>query len=267
MNKKILIPVAAVIALLIVSVLYFEVFRHIGEGKTRITGSGTIEVTEIDMSSKLAGRITSITRDEGQAVKLGEVLVRIAYEELGAQRLSLVANLANARTNLERVKDLYKSGSISKRDYDNAVTMFRVAESGFKQINATIGNAVIVSPINGVVLEKNLEIGEIVFPGTPVLTIADITDTWIKIYVSEIEMGRVKLGQKAYVTVDSYPNKKFEGKVTAISSKAEFTPKTIQTADERVKLMFAIKIAVPNPKQELKPGMPADAYIAIGERP
>jgi HlyD family secretion protein len=117
------------------------------------------------------------------------------------------------------------------------------------------------------VLEKNLEIGEIVFPGTPVLTIADIRDTWIKIYVGEIQMGRVKLGQKAFVSVDSYPNKKFEGRVTSISSKAEFTPKTIQTADERVKLMFAVKIAVPNPQQELKPGMPADAYILTGEKP
>jgi len=267
MNKKVLIPLAVVITLVIASVLYFQVFRHGGEDKTRIKGSGTIEVTEIDLGSKLAGRITNIAKNEGQEVKLGEVLVRIAYEELGAQRLSLIANLNNARTNLDRVKDLYNTGSISKKDYDNTITAYRVAESGFKQINATIDNAVIVSPINGVVLEKNLEIGEIVFPGTPVLTIADIRDTWIKIYVGEIQMGRVKLGQKAFVSVDSYPNKKFEGRVTSISSKAEFTPKTIQTADERVKLMFAVKIAVPNPQQELKPGMPADAYILTGEKP
>ncbi len=265
MNKKILIPVAVVIALVTASVLYFQVFRHGIEDETRIKGSGTIEVTEIDLGSKLAGRITNIAKNEGQEVKLGEVLVRIAYEELGAQRLSLVANLTNARTNLERVRDLYKTGSISKKEYDNAITAFQVAESGFKQINATIDNAAILSPINGVVLEKNLEIGEIVFPGTPVLTIADITDTWIKIYVNEIQMGRVKLGQAAFVSVDSYPNKKFKGRVTSISSKAEFTPKTIQTADERVKLMFAVKITVPNPKQELKPGMPADAYIVTGE--
>ena len=267
MNKKVLIPLAAVITLVIASVLYFQVFRHGGEDKIRIKGSGTIEVTEIDLGSKLAGRIISIAKDEGQAVKLGEVLVRIAYEELGAQRLSVIANLTNAKKNLDRGIDLYKSGSISKKDYDNIETLYRVAKAGYDQINATIDNAVIVSPINGVVLEKNLEIGEIVFPGTPVLTIADITDTWIKIYVNEIQMGRVKLGQKAFVSVDSYPNKKFGGRVTSISSKAEFTPKTIQTADERVKLMFAVKIAVPNPHQELKPGMPADAHILTGGKP
>ncbi|OHD67126.1 MAG: hypothetical protein A2W19_03755 [Spirochaetes bacterium RBG_16_49_21] len=267
MNKKKLIPAAVVVAVLVSSVLYFEVFRYWGEDKTRIEGSGTLEVTEIDISSKLAGRITSIAKDEGQEVKQGEILVKLAYEELDAQRLSVIANLNNARTNLERIRDLYKTGSVSKKDYDNVVTAYRVALSGYEQINATIENAVLASPISGVVLEKNLEIGEIAFPGTPVLTIADITDIWIKIYVSEIQIGRVKLGQKAFVTVDAHPNKEFVGRVVTISDKAEFTPKTIQTRDERVKLMFAVKIAVPNPKQELKPGMPADAYIITGGKP
>jgi HlyD family secretion protein len=267
MNKKRLIPVAVVVAVLVLSVLYFDVFRYWGENKSRIEGSGTIEVTEIDISSKLAGRITRIAKDEGQEVKRGEVLVRLAYEELSAQRLSMIASLTNARTNLERIRELYRTGSVSKKDYDNVVTAYRVALSAYDQINATIDNAVIESPINGVVLEKNLEIGEIAFHGTAILTIADVTDTWIKIYVNEVQMGRVKLGQKAFISVDSYPNKKFEGTVVTISDKAEFTPKTIQTKDERVKLMFAVKISLPNPRQELKPGMPADAYIVTGAKP
>ncbi len=264
MNKKKIIPIAVVVAVLTISILYFEVFRYIGEDGSRIEGSGTIEVTEVDISSKLAGRITSITRDEGDSVKHGEVLVRIAYDELDAQRLSVIANLNNAKKNMERVRDLYKSGSVSKKDYDNMEMMYRVAKAGYDQINATIDNAVIVSPVDGVVLEKNLEIGEIVFPGTPVLTVADIKDTWIKIYVNEKQLGRVKLGHKAEISVDSFPKKTFTGKVVSISDKAEFTPKTIQTKDERVKLMFAVKIAVPNPEQELKPGMPADAIIITG---
>ena len=236
------------------------------EDGSRIEGSGTIEVTEIDISSKLAGRIIAIARDEGEQVKHGEVLVRIAYDELDAQRLSVIANLNNAKKNMDRVRDLYKSGSVSKKDFDNMETMYRMAKAGNEQINAAIDNAVIASPIDGVVLEKNLEIGEIAFPGTPVLTVADIKNTWIKIYVNEKQMGRVKLGQKAVITVDSFPDKKFTGNVVSISNKAEFTPKTIQTKDERVKLMFAVKIAVPNPDQELKPGMPADAFIMTGEK-
>jgi HlyD family secretion protein len=265
MNKKKLIPIAIVVTVLTLSVLYFEVFRYIGEDGSRIEGSGTIEVTEVDISSKLAGRIISITRDEGEPVKHGEVLVRIAYEELDAQRLSIIANLNNAKKNMERVKDLYKSGSVSKKDYDNMEMMYHVAKAGYDQINAVIDNAVIASPIDGVVLEKNLEIGEIAFPGTPVLTVADLKDTWIKIYVNEKQLNRVKLGQKAIATIDS-SEKKFIGKVVSISNKAEFTPKTIQTKDERVKLMFAVKIAIANPGMELKPGMPADAFIVTGEK-
>jgi HlyD family secretion protein len=265
MNKKKIIPIAVVAAAVTLSVLYFEVFRYIGKDGNRIEGSGTIEVTEVDISSKLAGRIINIARDEGEQVRHGEVLVRIAYEELDAQRLSVIANLNNAKKNMERVRDLYKSGSISKKDFDNMETMYRVAKAGYDQINAVIENAVIASPIDGVVLEKNLEIGEIAFPGTPVLTVADIKGTWIKIYVNEKQLNRVKLGQKAFVTIDS-SEKKFSGKVASISNKAEFTPKTIQTKDERVKLMFAVKIAIPNPDMELKPGMPADAYIEAGEK-
>jgi HlyD family secretion protein len=266
MNKKKIIPVAVVVVILTLAVLYFEVFRKLGQDGSRLEGSGTIEVTEIDISSKLAGRIITIARDEGEAVRHGEVLVRIAYDELDAQRLSVIANLNNAQRNMDRVRDLYKSGSVSKKDYDNMETLYRMAKAGYEQINAAIGNAVIASPIDGVVLEKNLEIGEIAFPGTPVLTVADIQDTWIKIYVSEPQLGQVKLGQKAIITVDSFPDRKFSGTVVSISNRAEFTPKTIQTKDERVKLMFAVKISVPNQDQSLKPGMPADAYIIKGEK-
>ncbi len=266
MDKRKLIPIAVIVVALTISVLYFEVFRHIKTDGSRIEGSGTIEVTEIDIGSKLMGRIVSIAKDEGEAVTQGEVLVRIAYAELDAQRLSVIANLNNAKKNMERVRALYKSGSVSKKDFDNMEALYRTAKAGHEQINAAIDNAAIASPIDGVVLEKNLEIGEIAFPGTPVLTVADIEETWIKIYVNETEMGRVKLGQKAVVTVDSFPDKEFRGNVVSISNKAEFTPKTIQTKDERVKLMFAVKIAVPNPNQDLKPGMPADASIITGEK-
>ena len=86
---------------------------------------------------------------------------------------------------------------------------------------------------------------------------------WIKIYIDEKKLGFVKLGQKAYVQVDSFSGRKFPGEVVYISNKAEFTPRTIQTKDERVKLMYAVKIAIENPEMELKPGMPADATILL----
>lgn len=119
------------------------------------------------------------------------------------------------------------------------------------------------SPIPGVVLTKNVEGGEVVNPGTPVVTVGDIDNLWMNIYVPETQTGLVKLGQLVRVTVDSFPNRNFTGKVTFISSKSEFTPKTIQTEEERVKLVYRVKVSLENTQQQLKPGMPADAEIQL----
>jgi membrane fusion protein YbhG len=128
---------------------------------------------------------------------------------------------------------------------------------------AQLGYTVLRSPQAGVVLRKHVEPGEIVAAGTPVVTIADLDNIWVKIYIPEPQLGRVKLGQAAEVTTDSYRGKVYRGKVTFINSEAEFTPKNIQTPEERVKLVFAAKIGLENPNQELKPGMPADARIML----
>lgn len=263
--KKKFIPLIVVAAVLMLSVLYFEVFRHAGGNNGKIEGSGTIEVTEVEISSKIAGRVIEVTREEGEKARKGELIVRLDYDELSAQRSAARANFVNARKNLERARRLFNSGSVSKRDYDNAVAAHTVAKGNYDRVRASIENAIIFSPIKGTVLERNLEPGEMAFPGTPILTLADLKRTWIRIYVKETELGYVKIGQKAEVFVDSFPDTPFPGKVVAISNRAEFTPKTIQTKDERVKLMFAVKIAMDNPDEKLKPGMPADALIITGE--
>jgi HlyD family secretion protein len=261
--KKRLIPLIVAALALLIATLYFEVFRHLGEDSSVIEGSGTIEVTEIEIASKIAGRVVSIPKEEGTSVQQGELIVKLEYDELNAQRISARASLVNAEKNLKRIRDLYKTGSVSKKDLDNAETAYRVARANFDRISATIGNAVIYAPIDGIVLEKNLEVGEMAFPGTPIATIANLSKPWIKIYVNERRLGLVKLGQRADIFVDTYPDRPFRGKVIAISNRAEFTPKTIQTKEERVKLMFAVKIAVENPELILKPGMPADAVILL----
>jgi HlyD family secretion protein len=128
---------------------------------------------------------------------------------------------------------------------------------------ATFAYTTLTSPINGVVLRKHVEPGEVVAAGTPIVTIADLDDIWVRIYVPETQLGRVKLGQTGEVTTDSYRGKIYRGRVIYVSSEAEFTPKTIQTFEERVKLVFAVKVKVDNPAQELKPGMPADVRLAL----
>ncbi len=261
-NKKI-IPIAVMIAVVTLATLYFEVFRHIGENEDVISGSGTIEVTEIDISSKIAGRVSEIPRGEGADVKKGDLLVQLQYDELSAQRVSAVANFRNAEKNYKRLRDLYRTGSVSRRDLDNAEAAYRVAKASMDNVDAAIDYAVLYSPIDGIVLDTSLEPGEMAFPGTPVLTVADLTKPWMYLYVNEQKLGFVQIGQKVEVSVDSFPEKIFDGKVVSISNKAEFTPKTIQTREERVKLVFAVKVAIENKEMILKPGMPADAEILI----
>ena len=127
--------------------------------------------------------------------------------------------------------------------------------------NAQLSYTVLRSPQAGVVLRKHVEPGEMIAAGTPAVTLADLGNIWLKIYIPEPQLGRVKLGQTAEVRTDSYPGKVYRGTVSFISSEAEFTPKNIQTQEERVKLVFAVKIRLENPNQELKPGMPADAVL------
>jgi HlyD family secretion protein len=244
MKRKKIIPL--IIALLFVTgvTLYFEVFRHMTGRRRGIEGSGTIEVAEVDLASKIAGRVLELSAEEGQDVMKGKLLVRLSSDELGAQRLSALASLRNAEKNLERIEHLYRTGAVSQRDYDNAVTAHRVARAGYDYIAETIGETVIYAPMNGTVLERNLEPGELAFPGTPVMTLADLSRPWIRIYVREQDLGLVKNGQRAEITVDSFPGRKFAGRVSHIASRAEFTPRTIQTKEERVKLVFAVKIMI-----------------------
>lgn len=128
---------------------------------------------------------------------------------------------------------------------------------------AQLGYTTLRSPQAGVVLRKHVEPGEIIAAGTPAVTLADLGNIWLKVYIPEPDLGRVKLGQKAEIRTDTYPGKVYPGTVTFVSSEAEFTPKNIHTPEERVKLVFAVKISVDNPSQELKPGMPADARILL----
>lgn len=241
--------------------ILFEIYRKVEDARITMEYNGTIEVVEIDLSSKIGGRVLGLPKAEGEDVVKGEVVAELEYDELSAQKNSAKANLENSRKNYERAKSLYAKGAISQSDYDNARTAFDVATAAFDQISANITNALITSPVSGTVLTANLEVGEMAFPGTPVVTVADLSRPWIYVYVKERELGLVKIGRKAYATVDSYPDKKFSGKVVSISNKAEFTPKTIQTKDERVKLVFRVKVALDNSGGELKPGMPADVVI------
>ena len=128
-----------------------------------------------------------------------------------------------------------------------------------------LGYATLASPLSGVVLSENIEPGEYVAAGTPVITVGDLSQVWLRAYINETDLGRVKVGQSVRVTTDTDPNKGYPGRVSFLASQAEFTPKNVQTEKERVKLVYRVKIDIPNPDRELKPGMPADAEIQVGQ--
>lgn len=119
----------------------------------------------------------------------------------------------------------------------------------------------LASPINGVVLSDSVEPGEYVAPGTAIVTVADTSRVWLRAFVNETDLGRIKLGQAVDVSTDTFPGKTYRGTLVFIASEAEFTPKTVQTHKERVKLVFRVKIDLDNSLGALKPGMPADAVL------
>jgi HlyD family secretion protein len=263
-KRKVIIPVILLIA--VVGTVLFFIFRDKGDENV-VSGTGTIEATEVDVSLKLSGKILEMKVGEGDMVVEGDLLAVVKAEELKARRIGAVALFNEAEINLRRARSLYNAGGISKMDLDRAESVYLQAKSSLEYIDAALVDMKLYAPISGVVTGKNLEVGETAFPGVALLTLADLRLVWIKIYVAEPVMGLVNLGDEARVSVDSYPGRTFTGTVTFISQEPEFTPKNVQTQEERTKLVFAVKIELENEDFALKPGMPADAEILLsGER-
>jgi multidrug resistance efflux pump len=137
------------------------------------------------------------------------------------------------------------------------------AEAALDVVQAQLSKLSVSSPMNGVVASSHAEVGEIAQPGAPVLTVTQLDKVTLTAYVPESKIGLVKLGQKAEISVDSYPDYSFIGEVVFISPQAQFTPRNVQLKEEREKTVFPVKIELPNPEQKLKPGMPADALVIV----
>ena len=137
------------------------------------------------------------------------------------------------------------------------------AQESLKLARIILEYTTLYAPFSGVILVRNAELGEDMQPGTPVFTLADLDHVWLRAYVNETDIGRVRFGQAALITTDSYPGNKYVGRISMISENAEFTPKSVETHAERVTLVYRIRIDIENQSHELKPGMPADATIEL----
>lgn len=329
MSKKVLIiPFIAVIAL---AAIYISQQASLPDPNT-ILLSGNIEVTEVDISFKIPGRVVTRFASEGQKIGKGEEIAFLEPEELeqevllreaevSAAEAALLelregylpeeisqasavlqqaqANFNRLQSDYDRQKTLFEGDVISNREFDMSSSAYEVAKAKVYEANeklallkrgirkekiaqaaanvskaqqalalakTRLGYSKIYSPISGYVLSDNVQSGEYVSPGTPVVTIANLKDVWLRAYIDERDLGKIKLGQTVKISVDSYPDKVYLGKVTFISSEAEFTPKNVQTEKERVTLVYRIKVDVANDNLELKPGMPADGIIVLDEQ-
>jgi len=219
-------------------------------------------------------------------------------EEIAQGRAVLAAaaeRVRDAQRDLDRTKTLFEGGAVSREALDKArlaldlaqsqhdqareqVTILETgprrekidaqraqlaqAEAAVRVIDATLDAMTIRAPFDGVVTVRHREPGEIVAAGSPVLTIMNPDDRWVRIYVPETRIGAVRVGQAATITTDTFPEKTYRGEVSVIATEAEFTPKTVQTTEERVKLVYAVKVRVTgDPARDLKPGMPADVGL------
>ncbi|HEY1337791.1 MAG TPA: efflux RND transporter periplasmic adaptor subunit [Bryobacteraceae bacterium] len=389
MKKRVIIGVIVLAAIVAAVVAYRRASRP---PSNRLIVSGNIELTEINVAFKTAGRLIERTVDEGDRVQKGQVIARLDRDQLLAQRQresaaleSAMAQLSQAQTAIEwqratlagdleqrkadiganearlaelrngarpqekqqahaavetaqaefdraqkdwqRAQMLHRNDDISTAQFDQYRTHFETAQAALKDakerealvlagprseqieaaasqverahgalkmaqantlelkrreqevsarraeiertkanlalIDSQLADTIAIAPAGGVVLVKAADVGEVLAPGTTVVTIGDIDHPWLRGYVNETDLGKVKLGSKARVTTDSYPGKVYDGRVSFISSEAEFTPKQIQTEQERVKLVYRIKIEIDNPRHELKSNMPADAEILL----
>jgi len=357
-----------------------------------IAVSGNLELTQVDLSFKTAGRMTELNVREGDFVKKGDVIARLDAAQLDQQLLRDQASVASAQSSLqqlqtsieyqqatlesdistrraelaqaqarldellagsrpqeiqqaqsavvdakawndqarsdwERAQTLFASEDISKQQYDQARTKLDSTAAQLRQAEdksalvkegprtqeiagaraqvaraqaavqtaeanrievrrkqqeltarraeieknsaqagmtrTQIADAVAVAPIDGVVLVKAAEAGEVIAAGSTIVSLGDLEHPWLRAYINETDLGRVKIGGKARLSTDSFPGKVYEGRISFIASEAEFTPKQIQTKEERVKLVYRIKIDVDNSQHELKNNMPVDAEILL----
>jgi HlyD family secretion protein len=272
--------------------------RLVAEGERVNAGQLIARLDDADQNNQLALRRAELA---GAESVLAELETGSRPQEIAAAAAALRSTEAErdrVRLDFARLRELRERDVIADREFEGAQAMLKVAEARTAeaterhklvqegpraetiaqarartaQARAAVSlaatqleNTRLFSPLAGVVLSHHIEPGEYVAPGTPVVTVAETSRMWVRAYVNQTDLGRVHHGQQVTVRTDSFPGRDFAGTVSFIAAEAEFTPKTVQTPKERVKLVFRIKVDVANPQDELKPGMPADVIVPAAQ--
>ena len=281
------IKLSIVLSLVLFCIILYGVFIFSGnllgsnENKGFIKISGRIEGTEYHASAKLAGRITSFNIEEGYEVKAGEKIAVIDSPQLNAMIDQSKAylrkaelNLKLAETEFERGSRLLKDNVIEKQSYDIIESRYLTAKEDFlatknelQKLTADMADTVITAPISGKIVTKIVQSGEIVGVGVPLVTIINMNDLFLKVFLPTEVAGKISLKDEAKIYPDAFPKDGFDAFVNKISEKAEFTPKNVETKSQRANMVFEIKLKVKDNKDyKLKPGMPAEAFIRIDKK-
>ena len=227
-------------------------------------GARAEDVRQGEEALKQAGANLKVAADD--AGRMRELAARGSVtpkqrDDAEARLIVARAQEASAKEALSRLRQLARPEEIRA-----AEARLAQAAAAADLLRKTIADSTIVSPVAGIATRRPIEAGELVAPGATVLTVSELDRVHLMLFVTEKELGRVRLGQEAEVAIDAAPGRIFKGRVIFISPEAEFTPKNVQTKEDRVKLVFGVKIELPNPDGALKPGLPADAVIVPDER-
>ena len=272
---------------------------HVREGDPARAGE---PLASLDRVEATARRQQSAAQVAVARAQLDELLRGARPEEVAQARAGRDAarqRLQDAQRDFDRAQELIRNHVVSQQTFDKAKTTLDVAqaqseqadeqhrlvvtgprrerieaaraqvaqvEAALRAADAGLANMVIRAPFDGVVTVRHREPGEIVPAGSAVISLMDRGDRWVRIYVSEASVGAVRTGQAASITSDTFKGRTYPGEVVYLSSEAEFTPKNVQTNEERVKLVYAVKVRISgDPDFELKPGMPADVRLTLAK--
>lgn len=235
------IPVI-VILIVLSAIMYFTILK-----KSGFMYAGTVEATEVDLSSRLTGVIGSVNAQEGDKVSSGQVLVKLSIEDIEVAA-------AAAERDYKRAVELLDAGSMNQEAFDRV--KFKRDDTAVK-----LGWGTVKSPIDGTVITRFHEPGEMVSPGVKLMTIADIKKPWAYIYVPQPVLSKISTGMQVNGYIPEAPGKTISGRITHINQEAEFTPKNVQTQKERTRLVYGVKISFVNDDEFLKPGMTVEVDL------
>ena len=218
---------------------------------TEIKLAGHIQATETDLGFQVPGRIETISVDVGQEVKAGQVVAKLDDKGL--------------RHEVDAAEGAWEEADATPGPKKLKDAGLRQAKAALELARLRLSYATLISPVDGLVLARSANPGELASVGTTIITLGDLDNVWFEGYLPARDLGKVSYGQKANITIDGAPGTKYAGVVSYISPKAEFTPKTVETYRERVTMVYRVRVKVPNPQRVLKVGMPAEAVISLAK--